>query len=59
MHDKAHDARGKHVVLHVDVPRRPQLLKVVERDIVFAHLLDLAPVRVLRQAERVIALRGG
>jgi hypothetical protein len=30
VHDKTHDAGGEDVVLHVRVPREPQLLKVVE-----------------------------
>jgi hypothetical protein len=43
---KAHDASGEDVVLHVRIPRRPQLLKVVERDIVLGDLVELAPVGI-------------
>jgi hypothetical protein len=46
MHHEAHDARGENVVLHVRVPCRPQLLEIVERDIVLGHLVELAPVCV-------------
>lgn len=58
VHDEAHDARREDVVLHVDVPREPEALKVVERHIVLGHFFELAPVRVLRVAEGVGA-RGG
>jgi hypothetical protein len=55
VHHKGHDARSEHVVLHVDVPRSPHLLEVVERDIVFGDFLELRPVCVLGEAEGKIA----
>ena len=58
MHDKTHDARRQHIVLHIDVPCCPQLLKVIERDIVFGDFVELRPVCVLWEPEGVVSLRG-
>lgn len=44
VHHKGHDARGKHIVLHVGVPSSPELLKVVERGIGGADLVECRPV---------------
>lgn len=46
MHDKGHDARRKHIVLHKGVPCQPEALKGVEGDIVCGNFVVLAPVRV-------------
>lgn len=40
MHDEAHDTGGEVVVLHPEVPRRPQALGYIELDIVFRDFLE-------------------
>ena len=47
MHHEAQDTRGKDVVAHERIPRRPQSLEVVELDIVFRDLVEFVPIRVL------------
>ena len=56
VHHKGHDARSEHIVLHVNVPRGPHLLEVVERDIVLGDFFELGPVCILGEAESKIAL---
>ncbi len=46
MHDKRHDARRQHIVLHVGIPGRPHLFEEVEVDMGPADLIELAPVCV-------------
>ena len=40
VHDEAHDAGGQDIVLHPQVPRRPEALDDVELDIVLGNLLE-------------------
>jgi hypothetical protein len=44
MHHKGHDARSKHIILHVGVPGGPKLLEIVERGIGDADLVECRPV---------------
>jgi hypothetical protein len=44
VHDKGHDARGEHVVLHEGVPGGPHLLEVVELGIGGGDLVEGGPV---------------
>lgn len=45
MQHKGHNPSGKNIILHVGIPRRPQLLEEIQLDIIFAYLVELAPVR--------------
>ena len=47
MHRKAHNASGKNIVLHVNIPRQPEAFEVVKGDIILGNFFELAPVRVL------------
>lgn len=44
VHHKRHDARSKHIVLHVGVPSGPELLEIIERGIGGADLVECGPV---------------
>jgi hypothetical protein len=48
VNDKGHDARGQNIVAHPCVPSEPQLLEIVELDIVLGNLLKRSPVGILR-----------
>lgn len=48
VHDEGHDAGGQDIVAHPGVPCKPQLLGIVELDIVLGDLLKGAPVGILR-----------
>lgn len=54
MHSETHDPRGEHIVAHVGIPRRPQLLEVVEGDIVPRYLIELVPECVLGVREHYV-----
>lgn len=49
MHCKAQNTRGEDVVLHVRVPRQPEPLEIIERDIVLVDLVELCPEAFLRE----------
>ncbi len=40
VHDEAHDAGGEDIVLHPEVPGRPEALGDVELDIILGDLLE-------------------
>jgi hypothetical protein len=42
VHDEGHDTSGKHIVLHVCVPRSPKTLEDIQVDIVLADLVELS-----------------
>lgn len=48
VHNKRHDSGGQYIVLHKRVPCKPELLRVIEGNIVLGDLLEGAPVCVLR-----------
>ena len=52
MHQKRHDARRKHIVLHVGIPSRPQTLEDVEMNVVFRDVVELTPVGILWSEEK-------
>lgn len=54
VHEKAHDSSGQHIISNEGVPRSPQLLKVVQVDVVLGDLVKLMPICVLRVREHNI-----
>jgi hypothetical protein len=48
VHNKGHDSGGQNIVLHERVPRKPELLGIIEGDIILGDLLERAPVCILR-----------
>ena len=44
VHNEGHDARGKHIILHVGVPRGPCLLEHIEVDVVLSDLVEMVGV---------------
>lgn len=52
MHHKRHDARRKHIVLHVGIPSRPQPLEDIKMNVVFRDVVELTPVGILPSEEK-------